>query len=75
MAAPVLIHSDLEPSDLFSRFAAIYSGPLEELPLSGKSVTVSTSAGRACARGALMALGIEMAAVLLAICVYGASHL
>ena len=34
MATPVLTHSDVEPSIVFSGFAAIYSGPLPELPSS-----------------------------------------
>ncbi len=77
MATPVLTHSDVEPSIVFSGFAAIYSGPLPELPLSeipGRG-TVSAAAGLSCARGAMMALGIEMAAALMAVCFYGALRL
>ncbi len=83
MATPVLTHSGVEPSKAFNRFAMIYSGPLSDLPMSearasvseAGGVTVSTAAGLSCARGALMALGIEVAAAVAALCLYGVSRL
>lgn len=77
MATPVLTHSGMESSNAFSGFAAIYSGPLPDLPLreSSSRLTVSPATGLSGARGAMMALAIEMAAALVALCVYGAIRL
>jgi hypothetical protein len=70
MATPVLPRPQLEPSQASAQFAAIYSGTLSDLPVSEERVT-----GLSCARGALMAIGIEMAAIVVALCLYGASRL
>lgn len=76
MATPVWT-SEMVPGTRFSRFRASYSGLLSEIPLSERpeSGAVSVAAGLSGARGAMMALGIEMAAVLMALCVYGVSRL
>jgi len=75
MATPVL-NSDVAPFKL-DPFAASYYGRLSELPPGEKPEfgTVSVAAGISGAKGAMMALGIEMAAVVVALCVYGVSRL
>jgi hypothetical protein len=75
MSIPVLTHTGVEPSDAFTRFTAIDSRLVHEPPWNGERTTISTAAGLSCARGALMALGIEMAAALVALCFYAASRL
>lgn len=76
MATRVLT-SDMVPGTRLSRFRTSFSGRLSEIPLSERpeSGKVSVAAGLSGARGAIMALGIEMAAVLMALCVYGVSRL
>jgi hypothetical protein len=74
MATPILPHSGAEPSQLFTQFAAIYSGPLPELPASEENIPLP-AAGLACVRGVLMALGIEFAAAVAVLCLYGAWRL
>jgi hypothetical protein len=68
---------EVEP--VFMGFLQIYSGPLAAMPLSGAhassskadGASISTAANLACAKGALMALIIEMAAAFTAFGLYG----
>ena len=76
MATPVLT-SDATPLKGLNRFAASYSGLLCEAPVrEGPEVrTAPVAAGLSGARGAMMAIGIEMACAVIAICIYGATRL
>lgn len=85
------VHSDVESPHatprsvefLSGRFAEIYSGPLKMLSAGedlarGQGVDgvyVSHAKALRCAKGALMALGLEAAAAVVALCIYGALQL
>ncbi|MGO8757933.1 MAG: hypothetical protein ACLQG3_07400 [Terracidiphilus sp.] len=79
MATQALIHSEVERSSGLLRVVGIYAGWLPELPLSETEIStpkvpgarISVASGLGCARGAMMALGIEAAAAVTAICLYG----
>ena len=83
MAAPALPQPVVDPSNVSMGFLEIYSGPLAALPISRREssaektgVYVSPAASLRCAKGAMMAIGIEMAAAVAAVlCLYGASRL
>ena len=79
MAIATVTHANAEPSKALMRFAEIYSGRLSALPRceahastpKPDGVTVSTVVSLRCAKGALMALGLEAAAAVAALCLYG----
>lgn len=82
MARTMLRYSNARPAMALMRFAEIYSGRLSALPLGVAraaapkpgSVTVSTAAGLRCAKGAMMALGLEAAAAVATLCLYAVWH-
>ena len=79
MATPSHLHSAEESSYDSMRLEEIYSGQLASIPITGThasttkadGVYVSSAAALRCARGALIALGLEAAAAAVAIFLYG----
>ncbi|MGA2571995.1 MAG: hypothetical protein ABSF23_15915 [Terracidiphilus sp.] len=78
MATQALTHIDMEPSRGMLRVVGIYSG-LPDLPLRETQTATAkprdgmafAAAGLDCVKGAMMALGIEAAAAIVALFLYG----
>lgn len=79
MATQALTHIDMDRSRGMLRVVGIYSGWLPEIPLSEprtsteetRGAIAAAAAGLGCVKGAMMALGIEVAAAAAAIFLYG----
>ena len=79
MAAQALTHIGMEPAKGMLRVVGIYSGWLPDLSVSETQTTSakprstyrSVAVGLGCAKGAMMALGIEIAAAAAVILIYG----
>ena len=79
MATATLTQPDVQPLHASMRFATIYSGALLGLPsdeadasaTNSNHAAVSAEDGLGCARGALIAIGLEVGAAVVALCLYG----
>ena len=79
MASAGLMQAEVEPWHASMRFAEVYSGPLSAFraceapvpPRKAGAVYVSSAAALRGAKGALMAVGLEVVAAIVALCLYG----